>query len=68
MKEDPNCPVENYSLSQCSLEQVFIKLVKEANEREFGTASSGEEERERQQNDDGVKNQNEDEDNETVDV
>jgi hypothetical protein len=40
MKESPDCPVENYSLSQCSLEQVFIKLVKEANEREFGDSSS----------------------------
>lgn len=29
MKENPNFMIENYSISQCTLEQVFIKLVKE---------------------------------------
>jgi ATP-binding cassette subfamily A (ABC1) protein 3 len=38
LKESESSPIESYSLSQCSLEQVFIKLVKEANEREFGWA------------------------------
>ena len=28
LKANPNLCVENYSISQCSLEQVFIKLVK----------------------------------------
>lgn len=35
LKESVGSHVENYSMSQCSLEQVFIKLVKDANESEF---------------------------------
>jgi hypothetical protein len=37
LKERAASHVENYSMSQCSLEQVFIKLVKDANEIEFGS-------------------------------
>jgi ATP-binding cassette, subfamily A (ABC1), member 3 len=37
LKERADSSVENYSMSQCSLEQVFIKLVKDANKREFGS-------------------------------
>ena len=36
LKDRIDSHVENYSMSQCSLEQVFIKLVKDANEIEFG--------------------------------
>jgi ATP-binding cassette subfamily A (ABC1) protein 3 len=36
LKESARSPIESYSLSQCSLEQVFIKLVKKANERRSG--------------------------------
>jgi len=43
LKESESSPVENYSLTQCSLEQVFIKLVKEANQREFGAVEDSEE-------------------------
>lgn len=42
LKERVDSPVENYSMSQCSLEQVFIKLVKDANEIEFGSGRSEE--------------------------
>jgi ABC-type multidrug transport system ATPase subunit len=36
LKDRIDSTVENYSMSQCSLEQVFIKLVKDANDSEFG--------------------------------